>query len=483
MKNNLQSRRFLVLCLLAIVAALFLLPAQAVQVFPIVTNATNNIKQPVHCSAFDGTNYLVGFQIHLQPNTNGRVVAQLVSRTGTLIGSQINTGVSGDPPKGIGFDGTNYLLLWAYNGGSSVGQVFGQLISKAGAVTGSPLQVSQSTNVEEMDAVAFAGTNYLVTWTDARRAGSGPGDRDIYGRRVSGSGTPLGGDFKISGAAGADSGVAFDGTNFLVTWRDDVNDTSIYGRLVSPSGSFVSSEFVIDGNAFPSDNPSAVMFAATKYVVAINDQTGGNNTDTWDIFGRFVTTTGSVLTNRFTITAGSGSQQFPRMAFDGTNYLITWWDVSAGTNFSCKARFFDTNGTPASSEFNLFTPQGNKIPLLAPVLFDGTKYFAVNGLEEVVTNGSGGFVGFTNGVVYGAFVPTVATPPRLDNVPPFTNNQFKLHLSGTPGINYAIQAATNLLPTNTVWSSLVTNTATNGTFDFTDASATNSRRLYRAVKP
>src|SRR5262249_4803484 len=150
--------------------------------------------------------------------------------------------------------------------------VFAGLINQAGPNMGTPFQVSQSTTVEHMDAAAFGGTNFLVTWTDKRRAGSGPGDRDIYARLVSVNGVPQGSDFKISGAGGAQSAIAFDGFNFMVVWRDDVVDNDICGRFISPSGTYGGGEFFIDSNGFPSDNPSAVIFDGTRYVVVIEDE-------------------------------------------------------------------------------------------------------------------------------------------------------------------------------------------------------------------
>jgi len=50
-----------------------------------------------------------------------------------------------------------------------------------------------------------------------------------------------------------------------------------------------------------------------------------------------------------------------------------------------------------------------------------------------------------------------------------------LLLSGTPGINYAIQMATNLTAPN--WMPLATNSPANGTFRFTDPGATNKSRF------
>ncbi|MHB8519228.1 MAG: leucine-rich repeat protein [Limisphaerales bacterium] len=62
----------------------------------------------------------------------------------------------------------------------------------------------------------------------------------------------------------------------------------------------------------------------------------------------------------------------------------------------------------------------------------------------------------------------------------YANGHFSLLLTGTPGINYAIQASADLSANN--WTAVVTNSPTNGTFNFTDTSATNRIRFYRAVK-
>ena len=295
--------------------------------FPIATQQ----RSPTQEIAFDGINYLVG--LRRNTGTAGEPQAQLVSQAGALVGSQISTGRTGKSPF-VSFNGTNYLLAWRDN--TTASQIaMGQLINKAGAKVGGTFRISQSNSVSNLDAIvgnpSFGGDKYLVTWTDDRR-GTGSADHDIYARFISGSGTPLGSDFKISGTAGADSAAAFDGANYLVTWREDVSDTDIYGRLVDPSGVPVTPPFLIDGNAFPSDSsPPAVLFDGTKYLVVFTDEVGGQGSETWDLFGRFVTTAGAVQATRITIDNATEAQQYPAIAFDGSR---TW---SRGITVSASA--------------------------------------------------------------------------------------------------------------------------------------------------
>ena len=81
----------------------------------------------------------------------------------------------------------------------------------------------------------------------------------------------------------------------------------------------------------------------------------------------------------------------------------------------------------------------------------------------------------------------VSVVPILGNAPPphlavinYTNRQFSLQLNGTAGTNYIIQMSTNLPANN--WIPIFTNVATGGTFNYSDANATNLSRFYRAVQ-
>lgn len=179
--------------------------------------------------------------------------------------------------------------------------------------------------------------------------------------------------------------------------------SDVHGQFVSRAGALVGPDFAIDADSAPSDNPMAVAFDEMKYFVAFSDEVGGAGSGAWDTFGRFVTPTGTILTNRIPISTTSGAQRFPSVAFDGINYLVSWSDGLTTTNSSIKFRFFNTNGQPMSSEFSGFAAQGTNLPVLANVLFDVTRYTVVASLGVVVV-GETGKTEFQSGDVYGTFI-------------------------------------------------------------------------------
>ena len=290
----------------------------------------------------------------------------------------------------------------------------------------------------------------------------------IYGQLVSANGALVGGNLLIcapfNGAQDEQSAtVAFDGTNFLVTWFNviAVNSQNItYGAFISPLGT-VGTPFAIGQTVSLERNPLYTGFNGTSYFVVWNFASqpvdGGNSIG--DIYGRFVTPSGTFLGNEFAIETNV-NKPLLALAFDGANYLFC---------SDAQCQFLNTSGQPVGPQFTPFSAQGNEEPLVATVIYDGKQFVSVATLSSD-----------TNAGVYGAFIPGSTTPPQFGAGASHGNQQFSLSLSGTPGINYAIQMTTNLA--SLTWTALVTNSPTNGEFTFTDNTASNLSRFYRAVK-
>lgn len=141
----------------------------------------------------------------------------------------------------------DYLVVWrdARSMASRGYDIYGRLVSKAGAVPGGDFSISgpgAARNEYEAAAVwnSTAG-KYFVVWDDERNEAAR--GRDIYSRRVSGAGAPLGGDLRISGPKATEDergpALAWNATanEYLAVWGDSRRASAghwdVYGRLLS----------------------------------------------------------------------------------------------------------------------------------------------------------------------------------------------------------------------------------------------------------
>ena len=433
--------------------------------FPIATNpdtATYLDHETSASAAFDGTNYLVGIQDSFKSisdpyDNTPSITVQLVSQSGMLVGGRILTGSTGGAPF-IAFDETNYLMVWEQDEPHST-HVYGQFISKAGTLVGSQITIGAGSDMRlSLNSILFDGTNYFVVWED--RAAPYEGDNgDVYGQFITPSGALLGGPIPVSTATHGQrmSTLSFDRTNILVVWVDGRNqsacytdpggthcfESDVYGQFVTKSsvgtpGSLSGSNFLINASSLPRDNPIAVAFDGTNYFVAFEEETtlpnacpsGGCK---WDIYGQLVTKAGAPIGSKIAISDTSPDHHWPVPAFDGINYLITWTEEFGSTEATVKGKFFNKSGSPASSEFTLFSPSEDKVPWLAVPIFDGQKYFLLVNRGSPSSDPSD-MDTYTNQNVYGAFFNPLAPTEYILTVTKAGNGNGTV-MSSPAGIN------------------------------------------------
>jgi hypothetical protein len=129
------------------------------------------------------------------------------------------------------------------------GDIAGVRVSSSGQVLdSSEFTISQADYLGTYPDIAFDGTNFLVVWTDDVR-GSYSNITDVYGARVTPDGHVLdAGGFTVCNAPGDQSGasVTYDGTYFVVVWLDERNGgRELYGARVTAGGE------LIDQGGFP----------------------------------------------------------------------------------------------------------------------------------------------------------------------------------------------------------------------------------------
>ncbi|MEO0068994.1 MAG: T9SS type A sorting domain-containing protein [candidate division WOR-3 bacterium] len=274
----------------------------------------------------------------------------------------------------VAFDGSNYLVVWEdYRKGYAI---YGARVTPAGVVLDPQgIPISSDSLWRYAPAVAFDGTNYFVVWSDMRN-----GDYDIYGARVTPAGVVLDPDGIAIATGEYDQyvpSIAFDGTNYLVAWSDYRNgyESDIYGARVTPAGVVLDTSGIAVSTAPNGQYAPAIGFDGTNYLIVWSDYRSGE----WgDIYGARVTTAGSVLEPQgIRIAIAENEQWSPRVAYDGTNYLVVFqddrdgdfiWDVY-GTRVRPDGVALDSEGIAISTaEFDQIEPR---------VAFDGTNYLVV----------------------------------------------------------------------------------------------------------
>jgi phosphoribosylformylglycinamidine (FGAM) synthase PurS component len=192
--------------------------------------------------AFDGANFLVVWQDDRSGSYYPDIYGARVTPQGTVLdpsGLVISQAANDQRLPALAFDGANFLVVWE-DWRSGYCDIYGARVTPGGTVLDpSGFAISPAAGWEYYPALGFDGANFLVVWAAER---SYPDTSDIYGARVTPAAVvldPTG--IAISTAADYQGypAVAFDGTDFHVAWEarrrgDYYND--IYGARVTSAG-------------------------------------------------------------------------------------------------------------------------------------------------------------------------------------------------------------------------------------------------------
>lgn len=345
--------------------------------------------------AFDGTNYLVVWVDHRNPEyppfgINADIYGARVSPSGQVLdpdGIFIDTTSGHQRNPTIAFDGTNYLIVWCWES-----DLYGTRVSQTGQVLDAdPIPISTADYGQRAPSIAFDGNNFLVVWEDTRNRQWYVHNIDIYGARVSQSGILLdtmGIEIMVNDSCRQSfPSVSFDGTNYFVVWQDKQTDTTmcdIRGSRINTSGIVIDTFGIEISTANYSQTNPSIGFNGTSYFITWQDRRNG--LDNFDIYGARVTTSGNVIdTAGIAISIADSTQSYPVIACNSADYLVVWQDNRFSNNPNQETNkqydIFCTriSGTgqvvdPAGIDLNSQRPADQFCPAVA---FDGTNYLVV----------------------------------------------------------------------------------------------------------
>ena len=243
----------------------------------------------------------------------------------------INTTTTSTIQSPVAFDGSRYLVVFnqSFDASFYFEDIYGRFVDKSGNMS-PPFLIAHRQGNQRFSAVAFNGTNYLVVWQDEL----GVLD-NVKGQLVSPSGNLVGGEIQImvgTSSAAERPKVASDGQNFLVVWTGGTTTTQndVVGQLIGANGDKIGANFIIAGGPGWQRAPG-VAFGASKYLVVWTNSATINDTER-DIFGALVSPTGTV-SSPIAINTAPGTQGligFPAGVRFGTNSFLVVFTNSTG---------------------------------------------------------------------------------------------------------------------------------------------------------
>lgn len=251
-----------------------------------------------------------------------------------------------------------YLSVWEdYRNGATNSDLYAQLISATGILSGTNLAVSTAAGYQLGPRIAFnataVGGNFLVAWTDTRN-----GTLDVYAQLVNAAGNPING----AGTIGQSPVLMASGTGnqilhaleyhpaanqFLLTWIDDVGGSSVLkGCRVSALNAKVGADITISatGGALAGGG-LAVNNSTGNYLVAWGDA----RTTAPGVYTRQVSQTGTFPTAEAVVASGAGFDYLtPKLAYNPINpigFMLTYEIRSTTTGDSdVRARVLSSTG-------------------------------------------------------------------------------------------------------------------------------------------
>jgi hypothetical protein len=303
-------------------------------------------RKPSAAMTINGS-FVFAWQDFRPDNAKKRIYSQRYDSSGHPLGANYRvdsdtTGTCFDPD--IGIDGSGkFIIVWHDQRNANV-DVFGQRYDSSGNALGSNFIINDVTTWGQSAAsVAVNSTgNFEVCWLDGRS-----GEReDIYCRRYSSSGIPLGPSFKVNtrnltypAEMFQPPDVAIDNAgNFVVVWSVHFaagESSHVYAQRYNSSGTPVGSNFIVNdhvGGVPPTnqhDCPAVAMNGTGNFVIAWNDLRNGNV----DIYGQKYNASGIPIGSNFRVDndTGTAGQSEVDVSANGTYIYATWRDYRGGS--------------------------------------------------------------------------------------------------------------------------------------------------------
>lgn len=281
------------------------------------TESTTQRRSPAVAYNSTDDEYLVIWFDTRNPGNND-IFGQRLSGTGQLQDDNIAimefVDAQIDPFVAYNSVDNGYLAAWRTQQPGYFNDSRGRHVAADGTLPGGDFFISDAGN-----EISIA---YSPVVNEFLHSGRSPG---IRGRRVPGTGPPIGGDIIIAtaGAPAPNGQVAYNGNadEYFATWRNQT-DRNLQGRRVSSAGVPLGNPILISSTFPASGRAASVAFDPDndRYLVVFGEFQEPN------IFGQFVSGAGVLIGGNFLIATGVPGSTNPYMAYSDADdvFLVVW---------------------------------------------------------------------------------------------------------------------------------------------------------------
>lgn len=350
-----------------------------------------------------GTQFSINWKHEFQPSgvTDSQVDSAGPDASGlwTDLTTQFTIGASSGVPSFV-WTGSEYGVAWS-DDTSGNSEIYFSRIGASGAVPAGlcdggsglctqgnvgagcaldsdcngPLRVTNDTALSTAPSLAWNGQEFGLAWYDSR---DGSANREIYFTRISSTGAKIGGDVRVTDAAGhsfAPSLVWAD-QGYAVAWtdeRDGVGGTpvrEIYFARLDAAGAKNGSDLRVTNDPAFSSEPD-LAWNGTEYGIAWQDSRAG----ALEIYFAGIDAAGTAkTTSDVRVTNDPGYSQAPSLTWTGGEFGLAWQDNRTGRNEVYFTRLTQA-GTKVGNDLRLtqkiVTPATNNISTFPSLVWDG----------------------------------------------------------------------------------------------------------------
>ncbi|MBM3323180.1 hypothetical protein FJY69_06860, partial [candidate division WOR-3 bacterium] len=185
-------------------------------------------------------------------------------------------------------------------------------------------------------SVGASGSEFLAAWSGMMR-------RPVRTSRVTSGGALQDTGGLTLGSAAYSGPMAFGGSQFLLVWYAGATGSrNIHGARFRADGTVLDPDGFVISSATGDQQYPAVAYDGTQFVVAWEDRRSGN----WDVYTARVSSAGNVLDpDGIAVCTDPAEQGIPRISGSGSGSLVAWHDAREDDSFDIYAARVNPSGT------------------------------------------------------------------------------------------------------------------------------------------